>query len=118
MADGNVDRYKVRLIVKGYNQQKGLDYFETFSLVAKLVIVKIFLSLAYAHSWFIVQLEIIYVFLHRNLFEEVYIDLPCYTPLNVAVGQGEHVVRKLHMSIYGLKYASCQWFYKFSAALI
>ena len=60
----------------------------------------------------------IYVFLHKNLFEQVYIDLPCYTPLNVATGQGEHAIRKFHMSIDGLKYASRQWFYKFSAALI
>ena len=96
-TDGNVEWYKGRLIVKGYNQQEGLDYFETFSLVAQLVIVKIFLSLAYAHSWFIVQLEMIYSFLHRNLFEEVYIDLPCYTPQTAAAGQGKHVVRKLHM---------------------
>ena len=110
---------KGRLIEKGHNQQEGLDFFETFSPYAKLVTVKIFLRLAYAHSWFLVKLDVNYALFHENLFEEVYMDLPLdYTPLNVDAGQGEHVVCKLHKSIYGLKHASSQWFTKFSAALI
>ena len=118
-AYGSVERYKGRLIAKGYNQQEGVNYFEKFSLVAKLVTVKFFFSLAYAHSWFLVQLEVNYVFLHGNLFEEVCMDLPLgYTPLNVDVRQGEHVVCKMQKSISGLKQASSQWFSNFSVALI
>ena len=65
---------KGRLIEKGHNQQEGLDFFETFSLVAKMFTVKIFLRLAYAYSWFLVQLDVNYAFLYENLVEEVYMD--------------------------------------------
>ena len=50
-ADGSIERYKARLIAKGYTQQLGLDYIETFSPMAKMVIVKLFLALATVHGW-------------------------------------------------------------------
>ena len=111
----------LRLIktVTEVNQQEGVNYFEKFSLVAKLVTVKIFFSLAYAHNWFLVQLDVNNVFLHGNLFGEVFMDLPLgYSPLNVDVRQGEHVVCKMHKSISGLKHASSKWFSNFSGSLI
>ena len=45
-SDGSVIRYKVRLVVKGYTQQKDLDYTKTFSPISKMVTVKLFLALA------------------------------------------------------------------------
>ena len=49
-SDGSVERYKTRLVAKGYTQKEGLDYIETFSPVAKMVIVKLFLALAVMHG--------------------------------------------------------------------
>lgn len=46
-ADGTIDRYKTRLVAKWYSQQEGIDFIDTFSPVAKIVTVKIFLSLSF-----------------------------------------------------------------------
>lgn len=48
---GSMERYKALLIAKGYDQQEVLAYFETFTPVAKLVTIYVFLVLATTHNW-------------------------------------------------------------------
>ena len=50
-ANETLERYKTRLVAKGYTQTYGVDYLETFALIAKMNIVKILLSLATNYSW-------------------------------------------------------------------
>ncbi|GKA13577.1 retrovirus-related pol polyprotein from transposon TNT 1-94 [Tanacetum coccineum] len=52
-SDGSIERFKGRLVAKGFNQNKGIDYNETFSLVAMMVTVKTFLATTVSHNWYI-----------------------------------------------------------------
>ena len=60
--DGSVARLKVHLVAKGYTHTYGVDYFDTFSHVAKLTFVHLFISLATSYDWDLHQLDIKNVF--------------------------------------------------------
>uniref|UniRef100_A0A2N9FVX0 Uncharacterized protein n=1 Tax=Fagus sylvatica TaxID=28930 RepID=A0A2N9FVX0_FAGSY len=113
-SDGSISRYKARLVAKGFHQQPGLDFDETFSPVVKPPTVRIVLSLAAQHQWFLRQLDISNAFLHGFLKEDVFMIQP---PGFVHSDYPNHVC-KLHKSLYGLKQAPRAWFERFTSHLL
>ncbi|RDY04294.1 hypothetical protein CR513_12013, partial [Mucuna pruriens] len=74
--DGSIDHYKARLVVLGNKKEYGLNYDETFALIAKMTTVHTILALAASRSWSIHQMDAKNTFLHGDPKEEVYIKLP------------------------------------------
>lgn len=115
---GTILKYKAHLVAKGYMQQEGIDYIETFSPVAKLASVKLILSLAACFGWTLTQMDVTNAFLHGDLDKEFYMSLPLgYTPSN-GVPLPPNSVCKLRKSLYGLKQASRQWYHCYSKVVL
>jgi hypothetical protein len=74
--DGSIDWYKARLVAKGFDQDSGVDFTETFTLVVKTSTIWVILTLAVQFNWSIRQLDVFNVFLHGFLLEEVYMEQP------------------------------------------
>ena len=104
--NGKVDKYKARLVVKGYSQPYGVDYVEVFAPVARLDTIRVVISLAAQKSWMIYQLDVKSAFLHEEIDEEVFVDQP---PGYEQKGQ-ESKVYRLKKALYGLKQAPRAWY--------
>ncbi|RVW29136.1 Retrovirus-related Pol polyprotein from transposon TNT 1-94 [Vitis vinifera] len=113
-ADGSIERFKARLVAKEYTQTYGIDYTETFALVAKINTVRVLLSLAANLDWPLQQFDVKNVFLHGELSEKVYMDLP--PGCTVSEKQCQKVC-KLKKSLYGLKQSPRAWFRRFTKSM-
>ena len=75
-ADGSVNKHKARLVVKGYAQMFGVDFSETFSLVARLDTIRLLLALATQKDWIIHHMDVKSAFLNGHLEEEIFVEQP------------------------------------------
>ncbi|WVZ94198.1 hypothetical protein U9M48_040119, partial [Paspalum notatum var. saurae] len=112
-ANGTIDRYEARLVAKGFKQQYGLDYEDTFSSVVKAATIRLVLSLAVTNNWSICQVDVQNVFLHGVLEEDVFMRRPPgYKDKNTS-----HYVCKLDKTLYGLKQTPRAWYARLSTKL-
>ena len=112
-ANGLISKYKACLVVKGYAQTYGIDFEETFSLVAKMAIVRAVIAMVATKGWELQQMDMKNVFLNGELQEEVYMEHPeGYVHPNFP-----HYVCKLKKALYGLKQAPRAWTYRMSRFL-
>ena len=113
-ADGTIDKYKARLVIKGFKQRKGLDYFDTYSPVTRITSIRLVLAIAAIRNLEVHQMDVKTAFLNGNLDEEIYMEQP---EGFIATGQ-EKKVCKLVKSLYGLKQAPKQWHEKFDNVML
>jgi hypothetical protein len=111
-SDGFVERYKARLVARGFPQSQGRDYDETFVLVAPMTTVRTMIVVAATRSWKIHQMDVKNAFVHGDLNEEVYMK----PPPSVEVPSG--YVCRLRRALYGLKQAPCAWFEHFAYVIM
>ena len=113
--DGSIDKFKVRLVAKGFKQKVDLDFFDTFSPVTRIISIRLLIAIAAAiFDLKIHQMDVKTVFLNGELKEEIFMDKPKGF---VELGQ-ESKVCKLTKSLYGSKQAPRQWHEKFDFYMI
>jgi len=112
--NGNIVRNKARIVAKGYNQEEGIDFDETYAHVARLEAVRLLLAYACMCNFKLSQMDVKSAFLNGFLNEEVYVSQP--------PGFDDHLylnhVFKLKKALYGLKQAPRQWYEKLSNFLL
>ena len=113
-TDGSIERYKTSLIAKWYIQRYGVDYQETFVPVAKMNSVRILLSVAANKDWALHQFDIKNTFLHGDLKDEVYMDIP----LGFDDSKSVENVCKLKKFLYSLNQYPRVWFERFTHLIL
>ena len=103
-ADGSIDKYKARLVIKGYEQKEGLDYFDTYSPVTRISSIRMLIAIAVIRNLEIHQMDVKTTLLNGDLDEEIYME----QPEGFIVPGPEKKVCRLVKSLYGLKQAPMQ----------
>lgn len=104
-ADGSINKFKAKLVAKGYIQRHGIDYDEVFAPMTRIETVRFLIALAASRGWENHHLDVKTAFLHGDLKEEVYV----FQPEGLVVKGNENKVYKLKKVLYGLRQAPRAW---------
>nr|GEV32278.1 zinc finger, CCHC-type [Tanacetum cinerariifolium] len=113
-VDGTIDKFKARLLIQGFRQKEGIDYFDNYAPVARITTIRLLLALETIHNLVIHQMDVKTTFLIGDLKEEVYMKqlegfvMPC----------NKHKVSKLVKSLYGLEQAPKKLHQKFNEVVL
>ncbi|GJW65743.1 retrovirus-related pol polyprotein from transposon TNT 1-94 [Tanacetum coccineum] len=111
---GDVLKNKARLVAKGFRQEEGLDFEESFALVARLEAIRIFIANAASKNMTVYQMDVKTAFLNGELKEEVYV----HQPEGFVDPERPHHVYRLKKALYGLKQAPRAWYDTLSKFLL
>ena len=75
-VNGTIERFKERLVAKGFIQKEGFDYFDTYTPVARIATIRVLIALALIYQFEIHQMDVKTVFLNGELDEEIYMKQP------------------------------------------
>ena len=104
--NGRVIRNNERLVCKGYAEQEGIDFEETFPPVARLEAIRTFLALSIFCNFKVCRMDVKFAFLNGDLEEEVYIE----KPEGFILGNHKNIFCQIKKALYGLKKAPCAWY--------
>ncbi|CAI7872713.1 unnamed protein product [Closterium sp. NIES-54] len=110
-ADGKIERYKSRLVAKGYQQKEKVDYKELFASVVKPTTLRTLLAGAAIKGWVVKQMDVTTAFLNGVLEEKIFMAQP------EGFNDGSGRVLKLKKDLYGLNQAPRQWYLKLRGVL-
>ncbi|GAA5971198.1 hypothetical protein JCM11641_004182 [Rhodosporidiobolus odoratus] len=104
-ASGSVERRKARFIAKGFSQRYGVDYYETFTPVAKIGTARILFAIAAKKGLVILQFDFTRAYLNAPLDEEIWVEIPEGWPFPYE--EGDYLL--LNRALYGLKQSGAAW---------
>ena len=111
-VDGSYMKHNSRLVSKGFSQFHGVDYRETFALVAKMDFVRLVFAIAPSKRWEVHHMDVKRVFLHGDLHEDIYMQ-----HLEGFINDPSHVFI-LKKYLYGLKQDPRAWYAKMDNFLL
>ena len=75
--DGEIEKYKARLVARGDTQVYGVDFDDTFAPVVSYIALRVVLSLSAKRGWIIKQLDVSNAYLNADLTTRIYIPAAC-----------------------------------------
>ncbi|GJU59852.1 zinc finger, CCHC-type containing protein [Tanacetum coccineum] len=113
-VDGTIEKFKARLVIQGFKQKSGIDYFDTYAPVAHISTIRLLIVMTSIHNLVIHQMDVKTTFLNGDLDEEVYMN----QPQGFIMPGNENKVCKPIKCFYGLKQAPKQWHQKFNEVVL
>nr|GFA75765.1 putative ribonuclease H-like domain-containing protein [Tanacetum cinerariifolium] len=111
---GGIPKNKARLVARGYRQEEGIDFEESFAPVARLEAIRIFLAYSVHKNMVVYQMDVKTSFLNSNLREKVYVSQPD----GFVDPDNPNHMYKLKKALYGLKQAPRAWYDMLSLFLL
>nr|GEV02354.1 zinc finger, CCHC-type [Tanacetum cinerariifolium] len=113
-VDGTFEKFKAMLVIQGFKQKSGINYLDTYALVARISTMRLLITMASIHNPIIHQIDLKTTFLNGELDEEVYMN----KPHGFIMHGNEDKVCKLIKTFYGLKQAHKKWYQKFDEVVL